>query len=692
MGALIDYFRRNPWQRRAVTVLLAVCLGSGAALIVLPLARDWAILRDLRSDDANVRNQAMIDAARRAWDSRRFRDSLVDQLDTRDERYFVTLAKTLEMIRAFEPGQVGPAAVDRYRAISYLSNLRNSVDPNSAAVANVWTLHQMIRDRRDNPHVRRVLHQTARLDFLEPRTARLGELAAVLAGAIGHQDTLATLLAIPTDGGMPGSPEQPAPPPGFEDIRTRPAAAAACVVGIAGMQSLTGRVADLLAAHDWRVRASACYALAKLDPNRYADTIAEELLDARHRPLRDRLLWVAGLVDANTTRSAVGEVMHRALREGGNPPAMAMAAAARLGMDDTVTANRIRGALREAINPQGTLTYSQLIAALEAARELKLDVFEPTAALAEVLWSPRYSEAMVHAARLLGETERRDPTADQPPTNQVINRMARRVQLLRRAARWVAVPQPTTRPATQPIEPITTPLASAAAGVSLWFFAGEFTHDVREDVRVTVRHEYSLPGDYVAWQLGRRGREADFRLGLTMLPPLQSVDPNAEPVYNDNERSAGAMLLALARRTPAQKAAALKRIGMRIEGGAYGPEQDFFVKGSYHCALLILGERSRLDDVVELRKLGAFPQRRCVTALLMAGHAPTLDWLLLDPSHSDADVGLLVVDRGIGEVLQATAPHLPAVEPGARGDTLTWQLTLLRWTHAVVRKGPEAPW
>ncbi|MFP4053258.1 MAG: hypothetical protein ACLFV7_05265 [Phycisphaerae bacterium] len=691
MGAFIDYFRKNPWQRRAVTVLLAICLGSGAALIALPLVQDWTILRDLRSGDANVRNQTMLDAAQRAANSGRFLRLLIDQLDTPDDGYFVTLAKTLQMVRAFEPGHVGAAAVDRYRAISYLSNLRNSVDPNSAAVANAWTLHRMIRARRDNPHVRRVLQETAGLDFMEPRTAHLGELAAVLAGAIGHEDTLSKLLVLPADAMAPPRPGSPPPPPGFEDVRSRPAAAAACVVGIAEMQSLSGRVTALLAAPDWRVKAGACYALAKLDPDRHAGRIAQELLNARHEPLRDRLLTVAAMVDANATRNAVAETMHRALRRGGNPPAMAMTAAGALGMNDTPTANRIRGALREAINPQGTLTYSQLIAALAAARELKLDVFEPTAALCDVLWSPKYSRAMVHAARLLGETEPMEPATDQPPTNAAINRMARRVQLLKRAAHWVAVPRPTTRPASRPMDPVTTPLASAAAGVSLWLFAGEFTHDIEDDVRSTVRHEYSLPGDYVAWHLGRRGDRVDFQLGLSMLPPLQSRDPNATAVYNDNERSAGAMLLALAWRTPAQKAAALKRIGMRLEGGAYGPEQDFFVKGSYHCALLILGQRQWLDDVVELRKLGAFPQRRCITALLMAGHAPTLDWLLLDPSLSDADVELLVVDRGIGEVLQSVAPHLPRIDPAARGETLVWQLTLLRWTHAIVRRPPGAP-
>jgi hypothetical protein len=159
-------------------------------------------------------------------------------------------------------------------------------------------------------------------------------------------------------------------------------------------------------------------------------------------------------------------------------------------------------------------------------------------------------------------------------------------------------------------------------------------------------------------------------------------------VYNVNERSAGAMLMALASRSAKQRATAVARIENRLAGGAFGPETDFFAVGSYRCALLILGRRDQLQAVVDLRRLGEFPQRRCLTALLWAGHRPTLDWLLWDDRIDDAALGVLLIDHGVGEVLRACARHLPAVDPAARGGLLWWQLRAMRYAHMIRHKKP----
>ncbi|MFW5732842.1 MAG: hypothetical protein ACOCZU_06485 [Planctomycetota bacterium] len=693
MGTIRRYFRSHPWQRRAFTVLLVACLGSAAAVLLVPIYRDYQTLATLREATEDEKIEAMNTVAIRALNRERFMRHVVSELDTPEEEYFYRLALILDRIDRLGPPHTPADAVSRLRAINFLANLRESTDANAALQANLNTLRNLADDRENNHHVQRVLSAVTGLDFSADPNARRGELAAVTAAVIGDADTLRALLRVK---GVPPGPSDGRAPSGTRMFASlpRPQGAAAVAAGLAKMHSLQKDIEAMLASSDWRIRGDALLGLSLLDPNAAADALKDVLGD-RDIPagLRDRALWVAAGVDRPAARQGVRLAMAHAIRAGSVPPAMGMSAAAALKLDDDATANQISSVLTEATDPEGQVTQGELIAACRAARKLDLAVFEPTEVICRVLWAPSHELAMVYAARLLGRTQLYRPAPGKAPTQEQLNRLATRTQLLRRAANWTSMTiRSTTRPSGY-AEMVSTPRASAAAGVGLWLMPNgdAFERDLRE----TTRHEMTLPGDYVAWHLAERGGEEEFALAMRMLPPLTGgADANGPPpVYNVNERSAGAMLMALSAGTDAQRASAIRRIRNRLAGGAFGPETDFFAVGSYRCALLILGERDELDAVVDLRKIGEFPQRRCLTALLWAGHRPTLDWLLWKGRIDDAALGVLLIDHGVGEVLQDLAPNLPVVDPAARGELLWWQLRSLRYAHVISPQTPRpAKW
>jgi len=194
-----------------------------------------------------------------------------------------------------------------------------------------------------------------------------------------------------------------------------------------------------------------------------------------------------------------------------------------------------------------------------------------------------------------------------------------------------------------------------------------------------------LPGDYIAWHVACEGEpKKAFELGLSMLPGADCPPPLR--VYNDNERAAGAMLLALAARTARQKQIAVDRIAARLDAGEFDGEVDFYTAGAFRCALLILGRKPELAKLRALRGIGRFPRRRVMTALCAAGDREALDWLLFNKDIPPEDISSLLTGRGIGEVLQAFCPELPLVDAAAETDLRLWQVRILRH-HWGVRRG-----
>ena len=253
----------------------------------------------------------------------------------------------------------------------------------------------------------------------------------------------------------------------------------------------------------------------------------------------------------------------------------------------------------------------------------------------------------------------------------------------------------------KPRKTVTTPLASAAAAVALWRLSpsvsavlpatgadtGTLADLLKIDressayyVRAAARNNSTLAGDYIAWHIARSRLKQAFELGLAMLPALGS----ALPVYNADERSAGAMLLALAAKTPPQSSTAVKRITSRLVGGPAGGEDDDYVAGAYRCALLILGEADA-ETVRALLETGEFPHRRATTALLAAGDREVLDNLLWAPRTTPEDIVFLLLHMGVAEVVAELAPELPAIDVAAEADTRRWQVKILRDYYAIRR-------
>jgi hypothetical protein len=194
----------------------------------------------------------------------------------------------------------------------------------------------------------------------------------------------------------------------------------------------------------------------------------------------------------------------------------------------------------------------------------------------------------------------------------------------------------------------------------------------------------ALAGDYIAWHLALHDPAAAFDLGLAMLPPLDA--PPAVRVYNDNERSTGAMLLALAAATPKQRWAAVQRIESRRLGGPLGGEDLPPVAAAYRAALAVLGTQDQRRMLDALLTTAILPRRRRTTALLAAGHRRAFDRLLWAGSHENHELADLLISQGLDEVLAATAPDLPTLDAAASDDLRAWQIRFIQDHYAIHRR------
>jgi len=472
--------------------------------------------------------------------------------------------------------------------------------------------------------------------------------------------------------------------------------------GIAHRQALTPKLRELLAsAGDMEARSAAAYALARLDSAGSAELMAAALRQAQQAgqtDLADRLLHVLATMGDEAVEALTG-VVEQAQQAGRFDSAMAILASGKLRLASAGPI--IKTSLAELSEGNGDYDAGEVLAMLAAAEMLRLPVRRELYDLCEKLWNPHeYQLIITRAAGLLGKQASLGQDHQAPTRDQC-------VRLLQRLVVYSA--SPASQPAGQ--EPIvwTTPMPSAAAAVALWMLdpsATVFKSPPRQDdsgvldleidrnssalyIRQAAGAATTLPGDYIAWHLGRSGNCLAFELGLAMLPaPLDPTRPLAvQPmrVYNKNERSAGAMLLALAAGTESQKLQARRRIVSRLEGESFGPETDFFVAGTYRCALLILGQRDQAATVRELLAVPDFPQRRTLTALLATGDRDAADWLLWGGDAEAADVIFLLIGKGIDEVLLATAPELPSVDACASAQLRRWQARILQATYAIRR-------
>ncbi len=660
MHQLLRYFRQHPWQRLAVTLSAAAVAGLTIALIATPIVTDLLLIRRMGSDDAAVRELAIDQAVARGKKSEATVRRIDRALDTDNDAKFAALTAALNRLGKFNTPDRDPLQIDRLGAIRLETTAR--------ADSRLLVLGQVIRvafttDRR-NEYISRSCVLAAGDGEQQIRVR-----AALLAAIIKDDKTLEKLL---------------------EDKQGEVKAAAMLDAGLAGRDRLVERFAPrLLASPQTEVASSAAYALHHRGGDKAGELLASALGECKVPALRDRLLHVMSLRRDEAAANAVRKVILACKASGQTPSAAALLAAGRLKVAEAAPA--VQAVLADATRSDSSLTEPQVLAALEAADMLRLPVRRYVNEICVKLWDPELELTMISAATLLGK-QIGIPQSGRPSRSECIRTLRLAAQYARAAPADKGKPEKT----------ITTPLASAAAAVALWQIAPSVsdTMPVTDKdagapiqllkpnyessayyVRAAARSNATLAGDYIAWHIGRSRRKQAFGLGLAMLPALGAP----RPVYNDNERSAGAMLLSLAAGTPAQRAEAIERIRSRLKGGPAGGEVSGYVAGAYRCALLILAQAER-DQVRNLLATGEFPQRRAITALLAAGDKDALDGLLWGSQTTPDDIRFLLLNKGIGEVLAELAGDLPRLDAAAEPDIIHWQVKILRDYYAIGRK------
>jgi len=647
MLALWSYLRRNRWQRRLLTASLALVLGGAAAVLAVPHVRDYLLLRDLGSADYAVRTAAIRRGIQLAAQSPRTVRRLDAALADADDRTFLAIVTVLKLSGQWAATDRGAPHRDRLRAIE----LETNPSPETRALF----LAELALTGRDGASVRRGLAAA-----VQDAAPAVREGAAVLAARLGGDDALARLLA---------------------DEDPNVAAAAALDAGLARRTTLAGQLAKLLhAGQTVDVISAAAFALARTDPNAAAAALPGALAAAGdNAQTRARLLYVACELGGPAGKAAVLDALGEGRRAGRLPTPAALSGAARLRL--AAAGPDVRNVLAAACRAESGVLIGQVHAALLAACALDLPVRAEVDAICRTLWrpDPAYRVLLAAAARTLGQQAallQNDPNA---PSE------ADCIRTLRMAA--VQDYEPTTWPAGTKPRLLTTPLPSTAAAAALWRLESPLAE---EFVARWAGASVSLPGDFLSWELGRRGEGRAFELGLRFVPPLDA--PRTEREYNDDRRSTGAMLLALAARSDEQKARARQRIRARLEGGDLGGEDSFYVRGAYHCALAILGDAASRTRVAGLLETGQFSQRRAITALTVAGSLRGLDWMLWNPQVGDDDLLFLLIDEGLGDVLATCLPELPRVDPAAGTDLQAFQLRILRDAYVIRRPHLRPTW
>ena len=172
MPALRTYFRQHPWQRRLVTVLLALVLGALAAVLALPWYIDTTLIGKMDSPNADQRDFAVLQAVKRAKDHPAIIDRMAAALPGSSDRQFEALVRALETLDKFDVPGRSPEMHDRRAAME--------VAGSASDTARRVFLIELMTGGRDNPYVRKALAAAAADANSDQRCA-----ACALAGRLG---------------------------------------------------------------------------------------------------------------------------------------------------------------------------------------------------------------------------------------------------------------------------------------------------------------------------------------------------------------------------------------------------------------------------------------------------------------------------------------------------------------------------
>ncbi len=706
MRTVLRYFRQHPWQRRALTLSMATILGVGAACLVLPVVRDMQILAMLSSEDPFQRQRG-ID---RAVDVGARRGQLIERieqrLDSAGDLEFAAMVDVLSRLGKFHtPGRKGEQ-LDRLWQINFAANLQpagTQTTQSAAQTAGVrrMLLHRIVLDGRDNAYVRRVLQLATGDPVVEIRSQ-----SALLAARLGDDAALLRLL-------------------GDADGAVR--AAAAIDAALAGRTACAEAIAKSLrdATND-EEQAALFFGLAKLKPEKYAPLLADAIIrawKAGRGELLEKMLSAAPLLKSEQIGQTVVGILHLARVQLQHPPATALIAAGKMGLDEAEPF--IAGTITEILARPSELTVGRtviLAAAVNASGRLNM----PTGPLVEViekLWRPDTSIAMILSAEVLGKSAPQSAIRQPGGTVKSKTWPCRASSRPSPASLGLTVPPAAIRNPQSAIrndkvlsvlrsaaERSDTPVPSAAAAVALFRLDPRKADDA---LRTAFESETYLAGDYVAWNLsrweavGRLGgtvksktwpcrassRPSPASLGLTVPP----VDVRAEAwrvagvffgprIYNKSVRSNAAMMLALlARRTnqAGNVAGAVEhKLNVEIARGQFNP----FLASSYRCALLVLGRSEFAEEVASLARASMFPKRRALTALILAGEPAGFDLVFADERFDPVRIDSLLTGRLMARVYSAVLPEMPEFDIDAPEHVRHWQCRIQRDYYLIGRR------
>ncbi|MBN1556003.1 MAG: hypothetical protein JXA11_14765 [Phycisphaerae bacterium] len=687
MGIGKEYFRRHPWQKRVIGVILVVIIGA----IVGRLTYPWYLWYQRRQADLRLIEQlGAADSLRReravqtAIALGRQRDELVHRLagalDTPDDGRFLSLRFVLQRLGKYDVTNHDPKWDDRYRLLEFRATFAPGEkdtppsaqdDATPTARMRRWIVKQALLCERNNPYI----HQTLTAAVEDP-AAIVRSAAAPLAARLGDDVILQTLLHDPA-----------------AEVR----AVATLDAGLARRTMLARPIRrqleswlDLPGPHqpaDIDQAASAAYALALLDPTGNSEFLCRAAVETNVPELRDRLLLTLAILKNDAARQAVMDILHTQRWKGKHPDGITLIVAGQLKLPEA--AAMAKDVLRAAAERKEPVPVSRVLAALDVVAAAGYPCRATVYALCRELWAPDQPALRIRSANLLGvQAGEENQVGDAPSREACVKTLQQAVQF--------------SRLAEGQDKPVTTPLPSAAAAVALWrlepsvrefaLLDGSTQPAGREDILKIVESKTSLfylreatavedpaAGDYVAWHVAQSGLPEAVVVGNVFLPAGEGNHPE----YNPDVRACGAMILALSAKDEQQRRAAIERIQTRLA------REEYPASGSLKCALLTAGDKEQLATVRMLLELEDFPAARALMALLAAGDKTALDWLLWNTNWNLPvpleDIPPLLIDQVIGDVLKTVSPSLPEISPAGSEATRLWQARILRHTYGIHR-------
>ena len=553
MNAFWGYIRRHPWQRRIVTLLLAALVGMAAALLLYPTAR-WRLLRShLASPDLAEHRQAVEAAVRLGRQDAGFVKNLNAALASPDDRLFEAAAEALVRLeRFYDPGR-DTRQIDRYWRISYQRSLADAIVAGSPTTGP------------SQPAGSGPASQPAVGDMLG--CGWFGKSCRPAGTTRRRTCCWRRPFSTPQRPSVPRwrcwPPVTTIGRPSRRYWATPTSAVRAAVmedVGLARRDAYAPLIAGRLQlATDPDELAAAALALTRLRGSAFAADLAVKLAAAPAGGLRDKLLWLAGMLYEATPGAAsrpaiepLRQAVLKAIQD--DPSPMAILAAGRLR--PAQAAAIIMPMLGEPETLSPAAWPEQLAAATHTAMWMDLGLAPPPLKwLLRQPYDPRLEPALMEAARM-----------------EVFD--ARAAEQLARGPVDLAPRLAALRPL---VEQTASPLAAAAGAVATWELdpaAGE------PEVLDAAGSDTPYVGDWVAWRLARLDPAAARRIGRELL----------DVRYNTAAKAAGAMMLALASAGSAEHAEAVAAIRQRL-GPAEAPlPRAGVLADSYRCALLILGQ------------------------------------------------------------------------------------------------------